>query len=140
MNDATISSELPLRLLSHKGGVLPLDAVIIYNTADPLAVSTLFDTGAEKPVRWTFARDLLSEGLHRRVGDGDMAVWPAVDDTGEPALNLRLSSPDGDALIEAPAGVVEDFLARTAEVVPFGDEELQTNVDAALEAILGGIA
>jgi hypothetical protein len=140
MNDSTVSSILPLRLLSGVGGVLPLDAVLVYDANDPLAVSALFDTGAEKPVRWTFARDLLHEGLHRRVGEGDIVVWPAIDNEGEPAVNLRLCSPDGDALLEAPAVVIEDFLDRSAKLVALGDEAPLIDVDAALQAILDGIA
>lgn len=140
MSDSTVSSILPLRLLSGVGGVLPLDAVLVYDAADPLAVSALFDTGAEKPVRWTFARDLLHDGLHRRVGEGDLVVWPSVDSEGEPAVNLRLCSPDGDALLEAPAAVIEDFLSMTTALVPFGQEADLLDVDAALQAILDGIA
>lgn len=140
MKDAAVSTELPLRLLSGANGILLLDAELQYDADDPLAVSALFDTGENEPVRWTFARELLHDGLHRRVGDGDLAVWPGVDGDGEPSLNLQLRSPYGSALVEAPTGVVEDFLSRTEQVVPFGDEVVTHDIDVALEAIFGGIA
>ena len=34
------------------------------------------------PVRWTFGRDLLSGGLCEPTGDGDVHVWPCVNDQG----------------------------------------------------------
>ena len=140
MDDSIVSSLLPVRLLSGVGGVTPLDALLVYDAADPFAVSMVFDTGAEEPVRWTFARDLLRDGLERRVGEGDLIIWPAIDNVGEPALNLRLCSPDGDALLEAPAEVIATFLARAEQLVRFGEEELLIDVDATLQAILDGIA
>ena len=139
MDDSIVSSLLPVRLLSGVGEDTPLDALLVYDAADPFAVSMVFDTGTEEPVRWTFARDLLRDGLDRRVGEGDLIIWPAMDHVGEPALNLRLCSPDGDALLEARADVIATFVARTERLVRFGEEELLTDIDATLQAILDGI-
>lgn len=104
---------------------------------DPLAVESLFDDGSPDPVRWVFTRDPLAAGLDRRTGDGDVVVWPTHDALDRPAVHVRLRSPSGDALLEAPADAVAAFLAETAQLVPLGTEYQHLDVDAALESPLG---
>ena len=50
---------------------------------------------------------------------------------------LQWCSPNGDALLEAPADAVAEFLAETARLVPPGTEYQHIDVDAALGALLG---
>jgi len=70
-------------------------------------------------VRWLFGRDLLSDGLLARCGDGDVRIGPA----GDPALVVvELTSPDGAAVLEAPAKEIAAFLDRTYDVIPAGGE------------------
>jgi hypothetical protein len=132
---ATISTELVLRLLASEGA-LPLTAELRYDAADPYAVEALFDTGAETPVRWVFARDLLAEGVSRAVGEGDVLVRPAVSSSGEAAVHLMLTSPDGRAALEASAVDVSGFLAETYRLVARGRESHHVDLDAALTALL----
>lgn len=103
MEHATVSHQFALSLLSSAGDDLPLCAELRYSAQDPLAVEALFDEGGPDPVRWVFARDLLSAGLDRRTGDGDVIVWPTQDAQDRPVVHLRLRSPNGDALLEASA-------------------------------------
>ena len=103
MDSTTVSYPLALSLLSADGAELPLAAELRYSSQDPLAVEALFDDGGDEPVRWVFARDLLSSGLDHRSGDGDVVVWPTHDADGTRAVHLRLRSPHGDALLEASA-------------------------------------
>ena len=63
MDGTTVSYPLALSLLSANGGEHPLAAELRYTTQDPLAVEALFDDGGDEPVRWVFARDLLSSDL-----------------------------------------------------------------------------
>ena len=137
MEHATVSHRLALSLLSAAGDDLPLCAELRYSAQDPLAVEALFDDGRPDPVRWVLARDLLSAGLDRRTGDGDVIVWPTQDALDRSAVHLRLRSPNGDALLEAPADAVAAFLAETARLVPLGTEYQHLDVDAALEWLLG---
>ncbi|MGH8825549.1 MAG: SsgA family sporulation/cell division regulator [Jiangellaceae bacterium] len=137
MNHATVSHHLALNLLSADGHDLLLVAELRYSAQDPLAVEALFDDGSPDPVRWVFARDLLAAGLHRRTGGGDVVVWPTQDAEARPAVHLRLRSPHGDALLEAPADALEEFLAATARVVAPGTEYDHLDVDGALESLLG---
>lgn len=133
---ATISYEVALRLLAAEAA-LPLSAELRYDAADPYAVEALFDTGAESPVRWVFARDLLAEGLTRATGEGDVVVRPAVDEQGAAAVHLVLASPDGRAMLEASAEDLRGFLSDTYAVIPRGRESDNVDVDAALLSLLG---
>jgi hypothetical protein len=133
-----VSYPMTLQLLSSLSGARPLPAEFHYYPSDPLAVTVLFDTASESPVRWVFARELLSEGLEHQTGIGDVSICPVEDEFGLPSIQIQLSSPDGDAFIVAPAEQVEDFLARTWRAVPPGTEQMHLNIDIALEALLNG--
>jgi Streptomyces sporulation and cell division protein, SsgA len=137
MNHATVSHHLALSLLSAAGDDLPVVADLRYSAQDPLAVEALFDDGGPDPVRWVFARDLLAAGLDRRTGDGDVVIWPTQDAQARPAVHLRLRSPSGDALLEAPADAVAEFLAATTRLVPPGTEYQHVDIDAALASLWG---
>jgi hypothetical protein len=137
MDGTTVSFPLALSLLSTDGGELPLAAELRYSAGDPLAVEALFDDGGEEPVRWVFARDLLSAGLDRRAGNGDVVVWPTNDADGTRAVHLRLRSPHGDALLEASANAIQAFLVATWRLVPPGTEHEYLDVDGVIDALLG---
>jgi hypothetical protein len=106
-----------------------------YDTADPYAVHATFHTGAEETVEWVFARDLLAEGLHRPTGTGDVRVWPSRSH-GQGVVCIALSSPEGEALLEAPARALESFLKRTDAAVPPGTEHRHFDLDTELSHIL----
>lgn len=115
--NTTVSCELHLRLVVSSESSLPVPAGLRYDTADPYAVHATFHTGAEETVEWVFARDLLAEGLHRPTGTGDVRVWPSRSH-GQGVVCIALSSPEGEALLEAPARALESFLKRTDAAVP----------------------
>lgn len=133
-----VSYAMTLQLLSSPTGARPLHAEFHYSTHDPLAVTVIFDATSESPVRWVFARDLLSEGLNGQVGVGDVSVSPVEDENGIPAVQIQLSSPDGDAYLLAPADHVNEFVRRTWRLVPPGTEAPFLNIDTALDALLNG--
>lgn len=136
---ATVTAELALALVAPDGQGLPVAAVLRYETVDPYAVRVGFRTGADEVVEWTFARQLLTEGVTGRVGEGDVQVWPVSDTTplgDEAAICLSLCSPSGAALFEAPVGAVVEFLSRTYCAVPVGSESDFVDVDAELALLL----
>jgi Streptomyces sporulation and cell division protein, SsgA len=137
MDGMTVSYPLALSLLSADGAELLLAAELRYAVHDPLAVEALFDDGSDDPVRWVFARDLLSSGLDRRAGDGDVVVWPTNDTDGIRVVHIRLRSPHGDALLEASADAIQAFLIATWQLVPPGSEHEHLDVDGVLDALLG---
>jgi hypothetical protein len=110
-------------------------ARLSYRSGDPYAVHISFHINSDCPVNWTFARDLLVEGVFRPSGQGDVRVWPTKSD-GRSVVLMALSSPDGDALLQAPAAQVSAWLERTLRAVPPGTEGGQLGIDDALDQLL----
>lgn len=136
MNSSTpVSAELGLRLVVPDRAAVPLLAGLHYSADDPYAIRMAFHVGNDEPVEWIFARELLTVGLVRRVGDGDVQVWPAQSD-GERTMNIALSSPFGQALFEAPLSPLAEFLQRTYEIVPAGRESDFIDIEAEIGNLL----
>ena len=132
-----VTSELALRLVVPDGASLPVTASLHYDVADPYAVSVTFHTGSSESVRWTFARQLLTDGVEAPVGEGDVRVWPSHAE-GVPVVCVALSSPSGRALFEAPLSGLVEFLSRSYLAVPTGSESDFVDVDAELSTLLPG--
>ncbi|MFF9867816.1 SsgA family sporulation/cell division regulator [Streptomyces sp. NPDC013953] len=130
-----VERELELTLVLSPERSIPVPARLTYRTDDPYAVHITFHVGSEHPVNWTFARELLVEGVFRPCGHGDVRIRPATLD-GRGVVLMALSSPDGDALLEAPAMAVSAWLERTLRVVPPGAESEQLGLDDELAELL----
>ena len=137
MNTAplTVTQPLTLELIDPTGSVTPIDAELHYDPRDPYAVTTVFMTGASQ-VRWTFGRDLLTEGLYEPSGDGDVHVWPCLDSDGRAVVIIELCSPDGEALVQAKTGDLSSFVERMSAAVQPGRESDHIDMDATINAIL----
>lgn len=136
MNTAplTVTQPVTLELIDPTGAVTPIEAELHYDPADPYAVTTVFMTGSSQ-VRWTFGRDLLSEGLYEPSGDGDVHVWPCLDSDGHAVVIIELCSPDGEALVQARTGDLSTFVDRMSAAVTPGTETAHLDIDAAIAAI-----
>ncbi|WP_405798966.1 SsgA family sporulation/cell division regulator [Streptomyces sp. NBC_01506] len=130
-----VERELELNLVLSPERSVPVPARLTYRTADPYAVHITFHISSDSPVNWTFARELLVEGVFRPCGHGDVRIWPTKAD-GRAVLCVALSSPDGDALLEAPSGAVSAWLERTLRLVPPGTETDRLGIDAGLALLL----
>jgi hypothetical protein len=142
-NSTMVSAELGLRLVAAEQTIVPLVASLHYSACDPYAIRMAFHVGAEEPVEWIFARDLLADGLLTPEGDGDVRVWPSApmgspdqERDGRSVLNIELSSPFGEALFEAPSEAIASFLDRTFRVVPMGKESDVIDIDGELNGLL----
>ncbi|EST25711.1 SsgA family sporulation/cell division regulator [Streptomyces roseochromogenus] len=135
MEHTVVERELELRLILSPERSIPVPARLSYRSDDPYAVHIMFHINSESPVNWTFARDLLVEGVFRPCGQGDVRVWPTKVD-GRSVVLMALSSPDGDALLEAPIPQVSAWLERTLRAVPPGTEGGQLGIDDALDQLL----
>lgn len=133
-----VQVDISLSLVVPEGCALPVQASLRYEPADPYAVYVIFHAGDEPcaEVSWSFARQLLVDGLKEPAGLGDVRVWPWLGDDG-PVAALALSSPDGHALFEVPRDSLEDFIARTYAQVPLGTESGHLDLDATLANLLG---
>jgi hypothetical protein len=135
MHYTVVERELELKLILSPERGIPVPARLGYRTDDPYAVHIAFHVTSEHPVHWTFSRDLLVEGVFRPSGHGDVRVWPTKSE-GRSVVLMALSSPDGDALLEAPAAQVSAWLERTLRAVPPGTEGEQLGIDDALDQLL----
>ena len=134
----TVTADLQLRLVVPGSSALPVRASMRYDVTDPYAVSVAFHTGSADGgdvVEWTFARQLLTDGVSAPVGEGDVQVWPSSSG-GQPVVCLALSSPSGKALFEIPLPSLVDFLGSTYAAVPTGGESAHVDVDAELALLL----
>ena len=138
-SSSTVSAEVGLRLVVPHQTIVPLVASLYYSREDPYAIRIAFHVGLDEPVEWIFARDLLSMGIEGSEGQGDVHVWPSEgSEGGAPGsvLNIELSSPFGQAHFEAPVKDISDFLRRTYEIVPAGDEGDHVDVEGELTDLL----
>ncbi|MFJ6703618.1 MULTISPECIES: SsgA family sporulation/cell division regulator [unclassified Streptomyces] len=135
MQHTVVERELELRLILSPERSIPVPARLCYRSDDPYAVHVGFHVTSDAPVHWTFARDLLVEGVFRPCGHGDVRVWPTKVE-GRSVVLMALSSPDGDALLEAPVAQVSAWLERTLRVVPPGTEAGRLGIDDALDQLL----
>jgi Streptomyces sporulation and cell division protein, SsgA len=131
---AAIKQLVTLELIDAAGGATPLDTELAYDPRDPFAVSATFNTIAGD-VRWTFGRDLLIGGLYEPTGDGDVHVWPCLDNQAHSVVIIELCSPDGEALVQARTADISAFVEQMTATVPQGDEGTYLDVDAAISAI-----
>ena len=143
-SSTTVSAELGLRLVAAEQAVVPLVASLHYSGSDPYAIRMAFHVGTEDPVEWIFARDLLADVLMTPEGDGDVLIWPSSPVIGPDGqtdgplsvLNIKLSSPFGEAHFEAPAEAIANFLDRTFRIVQMGKESQVIDIDAELNSLL----
>ena len=106
-----------------------VEVQLAYDPADPLAVS-LHVIGAGRDERWTFARDLLADGLRSLVpvGHGDVQV--------QATSVLTEISRCADGLWETlrlPWWNTREFIRLSQQEVPRGHE--RCDVDAWVEAL-----
>ncbi|MBW1598531.1 SsgA family sporulation/cell division regulator [Streptomyces sp. JJ38] len=137
----TVERELEMTLVLSPEHSTSVPAKLLYRTDDPYAVHVSFHIGSAHPVHWTFARELLMEGVFRPSGHGDVRVWPlspglAGRTPGRSVMCVALSSPEGEALLQAPSGPVAAWVERTLRLVPPGQESAELDLDEELGALL----
>jgi hypothetical protein len=131
--NVSVTSDLEVFLVLSAECAAPLRARFTYRTADPFAVQLDFRLATQNPVRWIFSRELLTTGMVRPAGHGDVRVWAT---RGATQINLRLYSPHGDAVLEIAAVPLGRWLERTHEFVPSGHEHRFLDTDALVKELL----
>ncbi|GEC03249.1 sporulation protein SsgA [Streptomyces spinoverrucosus] len=134
-----VEQECEMRLVVTPDSSVGVATRLWYSPHDPCAVHIDFDAGADTPVTWVFARELLARGTVRPSGHGDVRIWPTHEGQRR-VLCLALSSPSGQALLHAPLSVVDRWLQRTYEMVPDGKEWQLLDLDDELCELLGETA
>ncbi|GAA1976111.1 SsgA family sporulation/cell division regulator [Kitasatospora viridis] len=113
---------------------IPLRSTWAYHSYDPLAVRVDFLLPLGAPERWTFARELLAEGLDAPAGDGDVVLEPEAD--LDHVLVLLRGADGAAAVLRAEEQGLRDFLDRSYARVPSGGEQCAAALDHWLGAVL----
>ncbi|MDX6286180.1 MAG: hypothetical protein QOG53_1665 [Frankiales bacterium] len=129
-----ISTALTLSLVLPGDEPLPVDASLEYDGSDPFAVHLDIAAG-DGMVRWSLARELLTEGVEGPAGMGDVRIIP-IGGTHGRRVRIVLTSPDGAATLEAPLTEMVEFLAATYAAVPSGTESELMDVDTLVAQLL----
>lgn len=129
-----LSQQVALECLDARGRSIALPAHLGYDPADPWAVEMTF-SNLTGDVRWLVARDLLLDGLTQPTGEGDVLLWPSIDEDGCAAVVLELCSPHGRLVAQLSTRELSAFLARTCALVPQGAETV--DLDGLVAALAG---
>ncbi|KDN87658.1 SsgA family sporulation/cell division regulator [Kitasatospora cheerisanensis] len=107
-----------------------VEARLRFDSTEPYAVCLVFPPlrAEDEPVEWWFARELLNEGRHAPVGQGDVIVAPGPDAT----VHVTLRSRTGQAVISIPGDAVTGFLLDSFALIPAGSESEHLDLDAEL--------
>ncbi|MFF7191967.1 SsgA family sporulation/cell division regulator [Streptomyces sp. NPDC008222] len=123
------------RLVAAAPRMPSIPATLHYDPRDPFAVRMTFPAPASlegDEVCWTLARDLLAAGLVEPEGRGDVRVRPySLDHTV-----LEFHAPEGTAMVLVRSEEIRRFLEAAGELVPFGLEHLQLDLDRGLTELM----
>jgi Streptomyces sporulation and cell division protein, SsgA len=132
---AVVTENVELEFVDPQGESSSIDADLVFDPADPYAVTMVFRTGTQE-VLWTFGRELLIEGRYSPSGDGDVHVWPCLSSEGTAVVIIELCSPDGELLVQAGTRTVDHFVTAMLLSVPDGHESAFLDFDDELASIL----
>jgi hypothetical protein len=130
-----VTENVELELVDPQGEATSIESDLVFDPADPYAVTMVFRTGVQE-VRWTFGRELLVGGRFEPTGDGDVHVWPCLSSDGRAVVIIELCSPDGELLVQADSRSVNTFIAKMLTSVPDGQESAYVNFDDELAQLL----
>ena len=148
MTAPTVTTELVVDLVVAGGPALPVTSRFEFRQDDPYAVALHFLVDGEQDgdgsisadqtgghwVTWTFARELLEEGITSPAGDGDVQIWPGVRDSARCAY-LHTRSPHGAATFVLSLTAVVEFLLSTYALVPSGTESDFLDLDSEIASL-----
>ncbi|MFE9445142.1 SsgA family sporulation/cell division regulator [Streptomyces sp. NPDC006602] len=116
---------------------ISLPAELRYDRTDPYAVCLSLGGTSTGTVDWVFARSLLSEGLSRPAGVGDVLVIPPHR-CHRHSVRIVVRSAAGAAVLGIAASAVTAFLEKTAMVVSPGAEGCHLDLDRVVAELNGG--
>lgn len=102
-----------------------VSATFSYQVDDPYAVTAVFSTQGVD-IEWTFARDLLLDGLSFPTGEGDILVAPGSDCQ----VSIVLRSPEGSARLACDRTAITCFVDQVFAAVPAGSESQHLQMDS----------
>lgn len=134
----THTAEIDFRLITTPVKLIPVRGLMHYDPADPYCIRVVFRMqDVSEATEWVFGRDLVSAGMTRETGQGDVRIWPSEPGSGVSSVYFSLSSPEGEALLECGRGDLSLFMDRTYDLVPYGAEEDHLDIDGVIKGLLG---
>jgi len=130
-----LSHDITLSCVDPWGRTVDVQTTLGYREEDPYAISLTFHSHSGD-VEWVVSRTLLLQGLAAPAGEGDVKVYPSIDDQARAVVVLDFSSPDGRLVATTNSREIQGFLARTFAAVPVGTESAHLDVDGLIEALL----
>jgi hypothetical protein len=132
MTARTVTRKLLAHLFTDPGtaSVRSLGRVSVrwhFTPVDPYAVELAFGDTSGGLVVWSLARDLLTDGLSRPAGVGDVRMLP-----GARRIRVELSSPTGRAALFFVRDDLAEAIAATERLVPRGAESARIDWDGEL--------
>lgn len=133
--DVTLKQPTRVRLITGENHQIPVPVSLRYASADPFAVHVhflpdVFYNG--RSMIWSFARDLLAEGLRAPAGIGDVRIWPC----GRFHTIVELDTSQGLAMVRFETPVLRRFLQDSYRVVAAGREDTNAALEHSLAALL----
>lgn len=135
IDQQTLTHDINLSCVDPWGRSVDVPTTLGYRADDPFAVSLTFHAGSGD-VSWVVARTLLLQGLAAPAGEGDVKVYPSIDEDARAVAILDFCSPDGRLVAQADSHELQNFLARTFASVPVGTESQYLDMDALIASLL----
>jgi hypothetical protein len=108
-----------------------------WDASDPLTVRLTLTAEPDHPSlprgAWVILRDFLRYGVDEPTGDGHVRIRP---DTQLDRVWFELERPGRAACVSVPRPTVTEFLRRTEELVPQGEERSDEAIEALLARLL----
>jgi hypothetical protein len=131
-----LSQDITLACVDPWGRNVEVPTTLGYRQHDPYAVTLTFHS-SNGDVEWIVARTLLLQGLAAPAGEGDVKIYPSIDDDARAVAVFDFSSPDGRLVAQACTHELQTFLSRTFATVPVGTESAHLDVDGIIAGLLG---
>ncbi|MEP9383545.1 SsgA family sporulation/cell division regulator [Nocardioides sp. KR10-350] len=132
----SLHHDITLSCVDPWGRTVDVPTTMGYSEHDPYAISLTFHSHSGD-VEWVVSRTLLLQGLAAPAGEGDVKVYPSIDERARAVTMLDFSSPDGRLVAEANSREIQGFLAKTFAAVPVGAESKHLDLDGLIAALLG---
>jgi hypothetical protein len=134
-HETGIDQDLTLACVDPWGRTVDVPTTMSFSPSDPYAVTLTFHA-ASGDVVWMMARQVLLQGLTSPAGEGDIKIYPSIDENASAVTVLDFSSPSGHLVGHVPTREVQSFVTSTLEIVPAGDESEYLDIDGLAEALL----
>ena len=130
-----VAQPMTLHCVDFNGQLRPIEASFGFDPSDPYAVWITFHSSTGD-VSWAVCRSLIASGMTDPVGEGDIQLWPSIDDDGRAVVMFEFCSPDGELVAHARTSEIYRFLSRTLTAVPFGAEGTHLDLDALITELI----